>query len=627
MAINWNQAEYVSPKLQITPDQLPLEAGMKVGEVLQGRYDKAIETDTKIGALTKKLMGSVDPSDQELAKEITATYGARLKERASKGDYQNMQWQTMADADDFANIYIGLTNKAQQMQKYRDYIDTHKGIVDPNMKAWMKKDWESKQAKSTFDKENRFVSGLHVSAPNLVEDTDFAKFADSFASGWKADSGGGKTGKTVMTKPGDKLADGTISAGGMYNETSKHTWEKVKDTDIIKGLNDYAKASPALQATIDRDVQFGLSNQPLREGETLAQRRASVEHDNMDKAWKAASNKFGYTSNYSDVQSEYNTQLNAALAKTTVPANGNWTQLPSAEFVQPQEKDLFDVSPSGDIIKRPTKTTGLQQFNAFMDFLGGQGSTASPSKTFAQYSENLTKPSVERTRIINHLNALGVLKKGDDVKTTNTAIANFWNRLANAESSISVPQPGDEKANKYLDEINKTYFGNSGPDATAKGTSVKEGQLAQRTFVNEKGELMSPQQVFEETKSRNVRVNGVVDQYKSPFEYGSHYMVAAKPNNGEQQHYLISPDINTKNSGAYAANQIYNSINKKSLKSSWSDGQGIKYEATPLNGGKEFVVYVNGDIKHPIILDQNVLDQLSQVSPGNVPAALQSLLK
>lgn len=314
MAINWNQAEYVAPKLQIVPEQLPLEAGIKVGEVLQNRYDKAIETDTKIGALTKKLMGSVDPKDQELAKEITDTYSARLKDRATTGDYHKMQWQTLADAEDFANIYTGLTEKAKTMQKYRDYIDTNKDVIDPRTKAYQKAEWEKAQGKSTFDKENRFVSGLGVSAPSLVADTDFAKFADSFASGFKADSGGGKKGKTIFTKPGDKLSDGTISAGGAYNEISANKWEKVKDTDIIKALDDYAAASPSLQATIDRDTKASVYYEPLREGETLEQRREMVKRDNMNRAWNAAANKFGYTNSYSDVQSEYNTQLNASLA-------------------------------------------------------------------------------------------------------------------------------------------------------------------------------------------------------------------------------------------------------------------------------------------------------------------------
>jgi hypothetical protein len=627
MAINWNQAEFVAPKLQIVPEQLPLEAGLKVGEVLQNRYDKAIETDTKIGALTKKLMGSVDPKDQELAKEITDTYAARLKDRATIGDYHKMQWQTLADAEDFANIYTGLTEKAKTMQKYRDYIDTNKEVVDPRIKAYQKAEWEKAQAKSTFDKENRFVSGLGVSAPSLVADTDFAKFADSFASGFKADSGGSKTGKTIFTKLGDKLPDGTISAGGAYNQINANKWEKVKDTDIIRALNDYAAASPGLQATIDRDTKASIYYEPLREGETLEQRKEMVKRDNMSRAWNAAANKFGYTSSYDEVENEYNTELNAALAaKNKVDADApQWTQLPSAQFKQPGSKDLFGMNDKGELVYSSDKSKD-RPFNTTNDILGGTGLGKNPQQTFEEYKKALTRPSVERTRIINHLTALGVIDKNADTKTINSAISNFWNRLANAESSITVAKPGNKAANDMLEEYNRTYFGTKTPDSKAKGTSILEGQLAQHTFINEQGKPMTPQQVAKETANRNVRVNGIVDQYKSPFEYGSSYMVASN-DEGEQKHYLISPDLNTKNSGAYAANQIYNSINKQGLKSSWTDGQGINYEATPLEGGKRFVVYVNRDINNPIIIDEPTLNQLSQVTPGNVLPALQSLLK
>ena len=47
MAINWNLAGYVSPNIEITPEQLPLEALVKTSDVLQDRYDKSKENYTK----------------------------------------------------------------------------------------------------------------------------------------------------------------------------------------------------------------------------------------------------------------------------------------------------------------------------------------------------------------------------------------------------------------------------------------------------------------------------------------------------------------------------------------------------------------------------------------------------
>jgi hypothetical protein len=224
--------------------------------------------------------------------------------------------------------------------------------------------------------------------------------------------------------------------------------------------------------------------------------------------------------------------------------------------------------------------------------------------------------STTRKRLVSYLKSRNQISDKDSEKTINEKIVNFWNNeLANAESSIAVATPGNKAGNDFIAEMNQSFFGTPTPDADTKGTSILNGQLAQATFTNEKGTKMSAKNVFEETKDRNVRVNGWVNQVESPFEYGSSYMVAVDPNSGEQKHYLIEPDINTKNSGAYFANRIFNSTREKELVSKWKDGNGVMYEATPIEGNK-FVIYVNNDDKTPIILNTEDLQALSQLPAG-----------
>jgi hypothetical protein len=64
MAINWNQAEYVAPKLQIVPEQLPVEAGVKVGAVLQDRFDKSYENLTKAEEALRQMQNQASSVDK-----------------------------------------------------------------------------------------------------------------------------------------------------------------------------------------------------------------------------------------------------------------------------------------------------------------------------------------------------------------------------------------------------------------------------------------------------------------------------------------------------------------------------------------------------------------------------------
>jgi hypothetical protein len=218
-------------------------------------------------------------------------------------------------------------------------------------------------------------------------------------------------------------------------------------------------------------------------------------------------------------------------------------------------------------------------------------------------SKNALENSTTYKRAKEHLMQLGVITDKSTKLETGKAIANFWNNeIQDAAGSITVAEPGNKAANDFLAQYNTTYFGTPTPDANTTGSSILQGQLAQAAFTNERGELKSAQQVFDLTKDKNVRINGWVGQVRSPYEYGSPYMTAVDPKNGKQFAYLIEPDQNTKNSGAYFANRIYNSVKKTELVSKWKDGNGTNFEATPVKGGKSYILYLNGDDSAPIFL-------------------------
>ena len=314
MPIDWNQAQFVDPKLQIVGEQLPVEAAMKTGDILQGRYDKAMEMDTKLGALKKKLMGSVDPADQELAKQISDTFDARLNERKAKGDYQNMQWQTTADAEDFANIYTGLVEKAKTMQKYRDYINTTDKISNQDKKKWELEKWAAAQAKSKFDPENRFVSNLNVEAPKLTYDYDMAKAVDAFGKGFEADLTANTGNKYKSYKEGEKMKNGVVApVSGIYDVTTGHKVSEVKASDIERVIDTYMKNTPEAAAYKDSEIQYYMSK-----GLTEDEARQKFKIDVEDSLKDAAGIKYGFKRIEDVVDQKYDASVtNAGITQNS----------------------------------------------------------------------------------------------------------------------------------------------------------------------------------------------------------------------------------------------------------------------------------------------------------------------
>ena len=161
MAINWNQAEYVSPKVQITPEQLPIEAGVKVGTVLQDRYDKSYENYTKAGEALRQMLNDAHDIDKPAVKQIYDEYQNKLKDISESGDFHNMRWQTLNLATEAADNYrsIAERNKAVQAQEELISKDPRWSLKREEALADFRKGLSS----VSYNPETRSFSGLNVS--------------------------------------------------------------------------------------------------------------------------------------------------------------------------------------------------------------------------------------------------------------------------------------------------------------------------------------------------------------------------------------------------------------------------------------------------------------------------------
>ena len=288
--LNFESAQFVDPKIQIAPRELPVEEMMKVGNVLQDRFDKAMENETKTQAFIRKLKSSSNPADHAVADQIMSNYNQRIKDRATNGRYQDMQWQTQQDALDVAGMYEGLSNRAKQIAEYEKAIDLNPKVSDPKVKQHLKEQYRKNITQAQFDSEKRMLQGLDVSAPNIVNDFDYGKWAMDNAGQWKPSTIAGKKVEQKFYKPGARLPDGTTSEGGVYRTVGSSSVQKVTDEEIKQGLEKIAFSNPDLQAALERDKQVYGDN---------------IAYKNLNNAIKSAADAHSFSNIVTDKESVY----------------------------------------------------------------------------------------------------------------------------------------------------------------------------------------------------------------------------------------------------------------------------------------------------------------------------------
>ena len=292
MPINFESAKFVDPKIQIAPRELPVEEMMKVGNVLQDRFDKAMENETKTSFALKKLEESANPLDRETARTIRENTQKRLTDRATNGRYQDMQWQTQQDALEAASNYEALANRNKEIKKYSDYITTDKGITDPARKQYELEKWMKSQGKTSYDLNNRTLTGLDISAPSLVSDVDMAKFFESHGQGIQANLIGRTNKNEKVFQKGEILPNGQTAPGlTVYNvatntQRSGVTPERVKS--VVMG---YANADAGVKAYMGSVADYYQN----KLGMSKEQADFKAYNDIIEKNLKPTIDKYSYT--------------------------------------------------------------------------------------------------------------------------------------------------------------------------------------------------------------------------------------------------------------------------------------------------------------------------------------------
>lgn len=414
MNLNYDMASFVDPKIQIAPRELPVEEMMKVGNVLQDRFDKAMENETKTQAIARKLKASSNPADHAVADQIMNTYNQRLKDRATNGRYQDMQWQTQQDALDAAGMFEGLSNRNKQIEKAKTDILNSKDYQYSKDKRL--KEFNASIKSSTFNKDNRILEGLGVDPYSTAADVDKQKLALSYGTVMKPISIGGEYG-TLKYKDvnGQETADPT-KAFATYHVTQGGKETKLTPQEISAAVGQTMLSDESVQAELNRDLNYEFKygnfqgvDPNSQQGQQLKQQY--IQNNILDKAnnagnllkiynkdtksditesgsaYAAFNGRRGYEPFDPDLH--FNSIVSDIdLAKSVEDVRNNQAKISSTNF---------DANGNFKVSKGMLDNTALENGSVGFTNYGGQG-TGNSIKTIAKMSDLIPEWQIKRIK-------------------------------------------------------------------------------------------------------------------------------------------------------------------------------------------------------------------------------------
>jgi len=253
MAINWNQAEYVSPKLQITPEQLPLEAAMKVGDIQQDRYDKSYENLTKSQEAIRQMVNLAHDVDKEEANRIFSQYSDQIK-GIDKEDLHNARWRTLKLATEAANNYSTIAQRNKQIQAQEEAISK-----DPRWALSRDKklqDFRNKLKSIGYDNENKRFNNVNVESYSAPADVNIQEKSIKYGSLMRPENFGFQNGSMVYKKADGTETKNVFEASAIYHVVDGEKTQKLTPEQIQKAVTSVIMNDAEVKAMMNWDLGY-----------------------------------------------------------------------------------------------------------------------------------------------------------------------------------------------------------------------------------------------------------------------------------------------------------------------------------------------------------------------------------
>jgi hypothetical protein len=142
----------------------------KASEVMQGRYDQTLQYEDALDTGIEQATSL--NADTKMLQSLKDTYRAKLKERAGKGDYENMLREVSRDARDFVNQYKPIAQNQAAVSQYRKELD------DQVAKGDVSKDWADTLFRASTDEYSGLARDSRGQITNQFRGVDAVKQID-----------------------------------------------------------------------------------------------------------------------------------------------------------------------------------------------------------------------------------------------------------------------------------------------------------------------------------------------------------------------------------------------------------------------------------------------------------------
>lgn len=338
MAINWNQAEFVSPKLQIVPEQLPVEAGVKVGAVLQDRFDKSYENLTKSEEALRQMALNANEIDRPEVERIYSQYSEQLK-NIDKNDLHNARWKTLKLATEAANNYMSVAQRNKEIQAQKEMISKdprYQFNREDRLKAF-----EKTLKPLSWDAEKRTFGNINVTPYAGAADVNMAELAAKAASMMKPTDFGSDVEKITYYDAENKVTTDPMKAFRTVTTSTSGKTRTLTPEEIRSAVGKYLNADAGFNAMLNRDYSenLELTGDPEKDELIKQQYRESLINPALD----AAGALFRVSDSATGYKEKEGTGFGLELAKAGAKnAEENRTTTYSSDYFNPQNKVEFD---------------------------------------------------------------------------------------------------------------------------------------------------------------------------------------------------------------------------------------------------------------------------------------------
>lgn len=279
----------------------PIDEFMQTAGVLQHRFNKARQQDMMLQSLVDNLPSSKLEGDKAYAKYHIDQTQAMIDERAKRGDYENMEFETMQNAVKFQQVAQNLAKNKAAVKQYQQELEEgyKEGTYDFETMQNAQKLSMKMNKGLEFDPETGRVTGGWFSGYEPAKYVDIQKRLDELFDGWKAEgriSGPTQSGNIWYSTKNKFVSEAELYQLGV-NELMKNpdATAYLRQSAMFKTMD---MDDQQAQAILDKEgitaKELGMTDQEWNALTPIERYQSSIMQDQVTSAARLMASKHGF---------------------------------------------------------------------------------------------------------------------------------------------------------------------------------------------------------------------------------------------------------------------------------------------------------------------------------------------